>query len=54
MPSNLFGPNDNYDLQNSHFLPAVIKKLYFAKTQNKREIIFGELERQKKRNDLCR
>ncbi len=40
MPSNLFGPNDNYDLQNSHFLPAVIKKLYLAKTQNKREIIF--------------
>ena len=26
MPSNLFGPNDNYNLNNSHFLPAVIKK----------------------------
>ena len=26
MPSNLFGPNDNYNLDNSHFLPAVIKK----------------------------
>ena len=25
MPCNLFGPNDNYDLQNSHFLPALIK-----------------------------
>ena len=53
MPSNLFGPNDNYDLQNSHFLPAVIKKLYFAKTQNKREIIFWGTETPKE-NDLCR
>ena len=26
MPCNLFGPNDNYDLENSHFLPALIKK----------------------------
>ena len=31
MPSNLFGPNDNYNLNNSHFLPAVIKKIYLAK-----------------------
>ena len=30
MPCNLFGPNDNYDLQNSHFLPALIKKIYLA------------------------
>ena len=30
MPCNLFGPNDNYDTQNSHFLPALIKKIYFA------------------------
>ena len=26
MPCNLFGPNDNYDLQNSHFLPAIIER----------------------------
>jgi GDP-L-fucose synthase len=30
MPSNLFGPNDNYNSHNSHFLPAVIKKLYLS------------------------
>lgn len=39
MPSNLFGPNDNYNLNNSHFLPAVIKKIYLAKT-NKKPITF--------------
>ena len=31
MPCNLFGPNDNYDLSSSHFLPALIKKIYYAK-----------------------
>ena len=30
MPCNLFGPNDNYDTHNSHFLPALVKKIYFA------------------------
>ena len=30
MPCNLFGPNDNYNLQNSHFLPALIKKIFAA------------------------
>ena len=25
MPCNLYGPNDNYDLDNSHFFPAIIK-----------------------------
>jgi len=30
MPCNLFGPNDNYDTQNSHFLPALVKKIYLA------------------------
>ena len=30
MPCNLFGPNDNYDSQNSHFLPALIKKICLA------------------------
>ena len=30
MPCNLFGPNDNYNLENSHFLPALIKKIYLA------------------------
>ena len=31
MPTNLFGPNDNFDLENSHVLPALIKKFYDAK-----------------------
>ncbi|KAA9040998.1 GDP-L-fucose synthase [Ginsengibacter hankyongi] len=31
MPTNLYGPNDNYDLQNSHVLPALIRKLHTAK-----------------------
>jgi GDP-L-fucose synthase len=34
MPTNLYGPNDNYDLQNSHVLPALIRKFHEAKTEN--------------------
>ena len=32
MPTNLYGPNDNYDLQNSHVLPALIRKFHTAKS----------------------
>jgi GDP-L-fucose synthase len=32
MPTNLYGPNDNYDLQTSHVLPALIRKFHEAKT----------------------
>ncbi len=35
MPTNLFGPNDNYDLNNSHVLPAMIRKFHEAKIENK-------------------
>lgn len=35
MPTNLYGPNDNYDLQNSHVLPALIRKFHEAKIENK-------------------
>ncbi len=35
MPTNLYGPNDNYDLQNSHVLPAMIRKFHEAKTGGK-------------------
>ena len=38
MPTNTFGPNDNYDTFNSHFLPALIKKIYEIKKYNKSEI----------------
>ncbi len=34
MPTNLYGPNDNYDLQNSHVLPALLRKFHEAKEQN--------------------
>ena len=36
MPTNLYGPEDNYDLKNSHFFPALIKKIYKAKKQKKK------------------
>jgi len=34
MPTNLYGPNDNYDLNNSHVLPALIRKFHTAKIEN--------------------
>lgn len=34
MPTNLYGPNDNYDLNNSHVLPALIRKFHTAKVSN--------------------
>lgn len=34
MPTNLYGPNDNYDLNNSHVLPALLRKFHHAKTEN--------------------
>ena len=39
MPCNLYGPNDNYDLATSHFLPALIKKIYHAKLKGKKKVI---------------
>lgn len=38
MPTNLYGPNDNYDLQNSHVLPALIRKFHTAKKENQPEV----------------
>ena len=35
MPTNLYGPNDNYDLNKSHVLPAMIRKFHEAKEENK-------------------
>lgn len=34
MPTNMYGPNDNYDLKNSHVLPALIRKFHEAKSNN--------------------
>ena len=39
MPTNLYGPNDNYDLQGSHVLPALIRKFHEAKVRGDREVV---------------
>ena len=39
MPCNLFGPNDNYNLENSHFLPAIIKKIHLASEKKGKKIV---------------
>ena len=47
MPTNLYGPNDNFDLVRSHVLPAMIRKMYLAKLrmENDREAIRRDLDR---------
>lgn len=39
MPTNLYGPNDNYDLQNSHVLPALIRKMHEARERGDKEVV---------------
>ncbi len=39
MPTNLYGPNDNYDLVNSHVLPALIRKAHEAKQRGDKELV---------------
>jgi GDP-L-fucose synthase len=39
MPTNLYGLNDNYDLQNSHVLPALLRKFHEAKINHQKEVI---------------
>ena len=39
MPTNLYGPNDNYDLNNSHVLPALIRKFHEAKMKEEASVI---------------
>jgi GDP-L-fucose synthase len=39
MPTNLYGTNDNFDLQNSHVLPALIRKFHEAKTAGKGDVV---------------
>ena len=39
MPTNLYGPNDNYDLSNSHVLPALIRKFHEAKLNQSPEVV---------------
>lgn len=39
MPTNLYGPNDNYDLKNSHVLPALIRKIHEAKISDAPSVV---------------
>ena len=45
MPTNLYGPNDNFDLEKSHVLPALIRKIHLAKLLNEKkyEEVFEDL-----------
>jgi GDP-L-fucose synthase len=42
MPTNLFGPGDNYDLASSHVLPALIRKIYEAKVSGNDVTLWGD------------
>lgn len=39
MPTNLYGPGDNFDLETSHVLPAMIRKFHDAKTEGREEVV---------------
>jgi GDP-L-fucose synthase len=39
MPTNLYGPNDNFDLTSSHVLPAMIRKFHDAKVEDRSEVV---------------
>jgi GDP-L-fucose synthase len=39
MPTNLYGPGDNYDLQNAHVIPALIRKMHEAKAGGQKEVV---------------
>ncbi|KKR22170.1 MAG: NAD-dependent epimerase/dehydratase [Candidatus Moranbacteria bacterium GW2011_GWA2_39_41] len=39
MPTNLYGPNDNFDLESSHVLPALLRKFHDAKLANAKEVV---------------
>jgi GDP-L-fucose synthase len=46
MPTNLYGPNDNFDLEKSHVLPALIRKIFLAKllSESKEEAVMQDLK----------
>jgi len=39
MPTNLYGPGDNYDLENSHVLPALVRKMHEARQRGDKEVV---------------
>ena len=47
MPCNLYGPNDNYNLKNSHFLPALLSKIHSIKISKKKYLRLWGMEIQK-------
>ncbi|PKL19098.1 MAG: GDP-fucose synthetase [Spirochaetae bacterium HGW-Spirochaetae-5] len=42
MPTNLYGPGDNYDLENSHVLPAMIRKIYEGYISKSKVVLWGD------------
>ena len=42
IPNNMFGPNDNFDLEDSHVIPAIIRKIYEAKKFGKEVVLWGD------------
>ena len=50
MPTNLYGKNDNFDLDNSHVLPALIRKIHLAKALNEND--FGTIRKDLKQNPV--
>jgi GDP-L-fucose synthase len=42
IPTNIYGPNDNFNLENSHLIPALIHKCFLAKNNNEKFIIWGD------------
>ena len=49
MPTNTFGPNDNYHKLNSHFFPALIRKIHYIKMNNRNELVLwgnGKVKRE--------
>lgn len=44
MPTNLYGPNDNFDLQTSHVLPAFIRKFHQANEKKEKEVVIWDRE----------
>jgi GDP-L-fucose synthase len=41
VPNNIYGPNDNFDLENGHVIPAIIRKIYESKKTNKIPVFWG-------------
>jgi GDP-L-fucose synthase len=53
MPTNLYGPNDNYDLHNSHVLPALIRKFHEAKMAGEAVVILWGSGKPRRADDLA-